>query len=218
MPGFVGAVGPDASEAGDALASELGRCWGDVQVERAAGAVFAGHAHQGRVAVCGLATGGIAAVDGEPGVYEHIKANSRAESGPSWPGDGMPPEWPGNLARWDATHARLELGVEATGSFPLYVARTGFGLLFSSRLRPVAKLVGSEADPVGMLSFLRTGFFPGRRTFFQSVERMQPGQWLRWSEDEGLRWRETSRHWAPDTTRESPGVSSGELWMCCAKQ
>ncbi|MGJ8635547.1 MAG: asparagine synthase (glutamine-hydrolyzing) [Phycisphaerales bacterium] len=82
------------------------------------------------------------------------------------------------------------LARDSMGMKPLYVSRlggTGGGLLFGSEIRSVLAHPRMEArpDPITMSAYLTT-IRPefGRRTLFDGVEGVQPGEWALYSTDD----------------------------------
>ncbi len=96
---------------------------------------------------------------------------------------------------WDATERSLLLARDRFGKKPLYVAplgdsRGGGGLAFASELR--ALLAHPEVwarralDPAAVAQYLVHEFVPQPRTILAGVEKLGPGELMRWSEREGI--------------------------------
>ena len=200
MPGIFGAMDVEASVRGR-LVSEWRAVWptSDV-VECSAGGVIGGLSLSRSAAVEELPDRGWVAIDGD--------VSTRTGSASF----GLPDLLAGseerplrlnawcraNLAFIDTSESRLELLSESTGSFPLFVAEYQNGLVFSSLLRPLARAIHAETDPLGSLEFLRNGYTYAGRTTFHRIRRLQAGQRLIYTGG-NTETSETSQLWAGDT-------------------
>ena len=112
------------------------------------------------------------------------------------------------------------LATEWTGSFPLYYVVVDGGLLFSSRLRPLARIAGASLDLVGILEVLERYSTLAGRTHFEEIRRLLPGQILRYEPGSGrLSVRETSALWAGDRGEAGDGGDAVEqAWVALSCQ
>ena len=100
----------------------------------------------------------------------------------------------GNVAIVDQDNQILHLATELTGNFPLYFTEVDGGLLFSSFLRPLAKVVEARTDPIGIIEFLRDTVNYDGRTCYQGIRRLMAGQHLVFeSNSKRLQVNETSK-------------------------
>jgi hypothetical protein len=95
----------------------------------------------------------------------------------------------------DLDRPRILVCTSWSGAFPLYWISVDGSTLFSSLLRPLARVVGADVDPVGTAQFLREGHTLGGRTVFQGIRRLQPGQTLEISGYGQARVEESSLAW-----------------------
>jgi len=124
----------------------------------------------------------------------------------------------GNVAIVDADLPRLVLSTDWSGTFPLYFAATPEGVLFSSHIRPLACVLPSAHDLVGITEYLRTGYTYAGRTPFKRIKRLLPGQVLELRVGEGVHLTESSRAWAGKDPSLSDIGSAGEAtWGALAE-
>ncbi|HEU4452933.1 MAG TPA: hypothetical protein VFR81_07725 [Longimicrobium sp.] len=210
MPGIFGGAGC-APALLDRLEADFHAAWGALDVARGDSWRVGGHRFGEAPAVQASAGGSVLAVDGEPSLYA-AAACPRERERLFTAGDGhmeLAVACRGNLALLDPATETLRLGVEWSGSFPLYYARAGGGLLFSSRARPLARTVGAEPDGVGIRELLHGGYTMGGRTAFRGVHRLLPGQSLGFEARTGsLRVRERSRLWTDSGAAPPAGVAA----------
>lgn len=196
MPGLFGGIGcdPDILRR---LESGFRAIWEDLTVERTASGVLGGHAFRSPGPCFRTADRSIVGLDGEVTLYTAFEDGRRNGSLPCrLDADALVPEAGavGNVAV--LTEDRLDLAADWTGTMPLYYIERGGGLVFSSHLRPLARAVGADPDPVGILEFLRDGYTLGARTQFDGIRRLLGGQSLRYDARTGLHIREHSEAWA----------------------
>ena len=84
------------------------------------------------------------------------------------------------FAIWDANTKTLLLARDRLGKKPLFWARRGDVVAFSSLLRPLveAGIVRPEIDPVALGQYLHFNYVPGPRTIFRDAELLPAGAWL----------------------------------------
>ncbi len=82
------------------------------------------------------------------------------------------------IALWDRVQERLYLARDPFGIKPLYVAETTMGLAFASEAQGLvaAGLVEAAVNDAALGELLQMQFTTGRRTIFQHVERVLPGE------------------------------------------
>lgn len=226
MPGLFGAVGV-ARQVSRTLAQEYSLIWGESESVALETGMLGGHAFGLSRAVLELKDGTLFAVDGEASIYRSASTFA-AEQGPplfTMDSDGfrLTEECHGNVAAVDSASGCWFIGATPLGSFPLYYTQAAGGLVFSSLLRPLAKAVGRTRVPpdmVGAIQWLRRGtYLYGRRTFFQGVHRLLPGQVLCFDPNEDrLIVRETSDLWTAgyDARVGSPSQAAELCWTALA--
>lgn len=80
------------------------------------------------------------------------------------------------FAIWDKARELLVLARDRLGIKPLYYCHRGQSLTFASTLRGVARLRGDcGLHREAFAGFFAFGYFPGRETALQGVEKLQPG-------------------------------------------
>ena len=199
MPGIFGGSGCK-SEQYAALKSSFNSVWGKCESISFPNGFIGGHAFS-KDSALHVTTGGLNfAVDGENSLYKNA-AKFAQKGEPSlfhWQ-DNKPElgvNCKGNVAIWDEGNQTLYLATEWTGSFPLYYTRVNGGLLFSSHLRPLSRIVKATPDPIGLIQFMKYGFILAGRTFFKNIHRLMPGQVLAYQQiNHRLMVYETSRAW-----------------------
>lgn len=172
--------------------------------------IMGGHAFGQSRALHSLENGTHFAVDGERTIY-------KAETAPFQfsPTLELSTTCKGNVAI--ATKDVWYLAADWSGSFPLYYAHTSEGLLFCSRLRPLAQITDPEIDLVGLRQFFHACYMLSGRTFYKGISRLMPGQVLSYDPScNQINIAETSKAWVglePSSpsevwTRLMEGVSS----------
>ena len=82
----------------------------------------------------------------------------------------------GNVAVLDQANQILHLATEWTGNFPLYFTEVEGGLLFSSFLKPLARVIRAMPDPVGIIQLMRYCANYEGRTCYKEIRRLMAGQ------------------------------------------
>ena len=82
------------------------------------------------------------------------------------------------IALWDAPNQRLYLTRDPFGIKPLYIAETDMGLAFASEAQALiaAGLVEPRVNTAALGELLQMQFTTGRRTIFENVDRVLPGE------------------------------------------
>jgi hypothetical protein len=181
VPGIFGGYGC-RSELYGALKSRIEDIWGECESLSFPNVFLGGHAFGDASALHVTADGLHFAVDGESSLYRNANRfaqkgepalfrikNNEIELGVSCKG---------NVAIVDQDNQILHLATELTGNFPLYFAEVDGGLLFSSFLRPLARVVKAMADPVGIVQFIRYRATYEGRTCYKGIRRLMAGQSL----------------------------------------
>lgn len=198
MPGMFGAVGP-VSGLQECLRDKFMAPWGCCESVSVPGGIIGGHAFGQKRAVFRLEGNTVFAVDGELSVYTAAHKHTVGKDTIFNATDDqirLTQECKGNVALADCKSRRWYLASELSGTFPLYYAQTNRGLLFCSRMRPLASVIQAPMDPVGVVEFLTKGYTLAGRTLFDGIRRLLPGQVLSYSPDQDqLRIAETSRLW-----------------------
>ncbi|TMA51298.1 MAG: hypothetical protein E6J75_18755 [Deltaproteobacteria bacterium] len=210
MPGIFGGVGcpPHLHEA---LRADFAAAYGASDAVSVAGGMLGGHAFGSQSALHVAPDGDRFAVDGEPSLYRSTLPPYRVRSDAL----ELEPTCKGNVAVVSARSGTWHLATEWTGSFPLYYVVVDGGLLFSSRLRPLARIAGASLDLVGILEVLERYSTLAGRTHFEEIRRLLPGQILRYEPGSGrLSVRETSALWAGDRGEAGDGGDAVEqAWV-----
>jgi hypothetical protein len=81
-------------------------------------------------------------------------------------------------AAYDVGDARLVVGTDPFGMYPLYVATANDLTYFSTSALALARVLHTKADRLGLLLFLRTGYQFGGRTNWQGITRLDPGTYM----------------------------------------
>jgi asparagine synthase (glutamine-hydrolysing) len=124
-------------------------------------------------------------------------------------GAGLPGRMRGDfvLLVWDAERREGLLARDQLGVRPLFLAESGGRTWFASELRDLLALLPSTPapDPDGVAHWIALSTRPGAGTLCQGVERLGPGEMLRFGRD-GVSRR---RYWTP-RFREPLELSEGE--------
>jgi asparagine synthetase B (glutamine-hydrolysing) len=169
MPGIFGAVGFD-QVLRENLQRQFSAPWGGCETVRLHNGIMGGHAFHPK-ALHALEDGTNFVVDGERSIYKVEVPPFRFS-----PGLELGKNCKGNVAI--ATNDMWHLATDWSGSFPLYYACTPQGLLFCSRLRPLAQILRPEIDTVALRQFLHACYMMSGRTFYKGISRLLPGQIL----------------------------------------
>ena len=200
MPGIFGAVGFD-SNLHESLSRHFAAPWGSCDKLSLSNGILGGHAFGKSRALHTLSDNTHFAIDGERSTYEVEAAPFRLS-----PTGELSTTCKGNLAV--VTNDVWYLATDWVGGFPLYYSHTPNGLLFCSRLRPLAQILRPQIDIVGFRQFLHEGYMLSGRTFYKGIARLMPGQVLTY---ELSRHRscivETSKAWVG-----LEGSSLAEIW------
>ena len=200
MPGIFGAIGtsPDVCES---LGQTFATAWEQEQCQSVAigGGVLGGHAFSPHAAVHSYGSGYFA-VDGEFAIYEAAQTSSQGH-GQLFRREGdeitLGSDSKGNLAVIDTTSGLWYLACDWAGTFPLYYVHDRGALLFCSRLRPLAHIMKTDLDPVGVVQLLINWYTFGERNVYRRIRRLLPGQILTYRSNTGqMQIKETSLAWA----------------------
>ncbi len=164
------------------LRRDFAAIWGSVEFIAADGAALGGHAFVD-TPVARLESGAIVARDGEAGFMRTTIGDAR----PGLHGVGVMAE---------ASQGTIEVTTDPTAVFPLFYAELPAGVLVSTLLRPLARVLGAAPDPVAIAEYLRFANTFDHRSLFAGIRRLGPGQRLTWSPERGVKISEHSRLWA----------------------
>lgn len=217
MPGIFGGLGCK-QEQYEALKKSFNSIWGECESFSLPHGFIGGHAFSKYSALHVTLEGLHFAVDGEHSLYKNARRfaqrgepslfqlqDNRVELGVNCKG---------NVAIVDRINQTLHLATEWTGAFPLYYTRVNGGLLFSSHLRPLSKIVNATPDPIGMIQFMKYGFILAGRTFFKEIHRLMPGQALVYQKNKDhIKICETSRAWRDYEDEIDFGELVNNTWM-----
>lgn len=93
----------------------------------------------------------------------------------------LAPDWGGLyiLAVIDLTSEKIWLTCDYSGIIPLYYTVLPDGaFLFSTHSRPLAKIINAKMDAAGVIQQTSFGHPIGKRTLFQGIYRLNPGETL----------------------------------------
>lgn len=85
------------------------------------------------------------------------------------------------LVIWDKTENTAYAARDPLGIKPLYMARKGSFLGFSSESRPLRRIVGSEIDPASLGEILSLRFGTGRHSNFRHIEMVPGGTFIKYA-------------------------------------
>jgi asparagine synthase (glutamine-hydrolysing) len=97
-------------------------------------------------------------------------------------------------AIWDERRRQLLLARDRFGKKPLYYADLPEGLWFASELKSI-RVVGFplDTDPDALRLYFQLGYIPEPLSAYKQVRKLEPGSWIVYSRDAGLRkqkyWR-----------------------------
>jgi len=199
MPGIFGGIGGSPALY-EALRREFASPWRECQSVDIAGGTLGGHAFEGRSAVHAAGNNIFFAVDGEASLYHTAQASSERERSDLFQVSHEKLELTsackGNVAVVDSASRAWYLAAEWTGTFPLYYVHRDGAFVFSSRLRPLARVMGAAPDPLGILEFLHRSYILAGRTHYQDIHRLLPGQVITYEPHrQRLQVHETSSLW-----------------------
>jgi hypothetical protein len=170
MPGLFGAIGCDP-HLRESLQRRFSAPWEDCETVRLPNGIIGGHSFHPSRALHALEDGTHFALDGEKSIYK-VETRPFKFS----PTLELSTTCKGNVAI--ATNNLWYLATDWSGSFPLYYAHTPSGILFCSRLRPLAQILCPRLDIVGLRQFLHETYMLSGRTFYNGISRLMPGQVL----------------------------------------
>src|SRR6185437_7963263 len=84
------------------------------------------------------------------------------------------------FAIYDKRDGRIVLARDPFGIKPLFVLRRGPGIAFSSELKALLPILGSDAviDDNGVIASLIYGWLPDEFCMYRQVSKLGPGRWL----------------------------------------
>lgn len=119
----------------------------------------------------------------------------------------------GNVAIFDQNNDSLYLLTDWTGTFPLYYVKVEHGLLFSSLIKPLAKIIEANPDPIGIIQFMKYAYILNGRTHFKEISALLPGQALLYEARRNrLILYETSRAWTGQLEEEEFSSIVDRIW------
>jgi hypothetical protein len=188
MPGIFGAVGCDTNLQ-ESLSRQFAAPWGDCETLGLSNGILGGHAFGKSRVLHTLSDNTHFAIDGERAIYEVGAAPFTLS-----PTGELLTTCKGNLAV--ATNDVWYLATDWAGGIPLYYSHTPNGLVFCSRLRPLAELLRPQIDIVGFRQFLHETYMLSGRTFYKGIARLMPGQILAYDlSKHRFNIAETSKAW-----------------------
>jgi Asparagine synthase len=217
MPGIFGGVGCDPKFY-EALLREFSAPWGGSESSFLPGGILGGHAFPPTKALYLTPAGVQFVVDGEASIYR-AAANFALHGEPALFGGGneltLKGTCKGNLVVVEGDKGLWHLATEWTGSFPLYYAQPAGSLLFCSRQKPLARILGASPDLVAIHEFLDWNHTLAGRSFFTGIHRLLPGQIVTYDQNtQRALVRETSTFWneTEDPQLSRPAYAAEALW------
>lgn len=215
MPGICGALGAD-TEKHSSLWREFSRSWTDCKFMSFPGGFLGSHAFGSTSAIHALNESCHIVVDGEASIYSLLPTQEKGAGlcRASLESFNLAEDCKGNVVRVNLRSRLCHLEAEQTGTFPLYYALTSNGqLLFCSRLKPLARVMNASPDLAGILEFLTKRYTFHRRTQFQNIFRLLPGQTVHYHLDSGqLTVREPHITWTGNKAVYPAKIDSEVLW------
>jgi|RhiMetStandDraft_8_1073273.scaffolds.fasta_scaffold00311_2 asparagine synthetase B (glutamine-hydrolysing) len=199
MPGIFGGVGCDPGLY-ESLQREFIAPWGYCEVTVLPNGILGGHAFRPAQALHRACHGIDFAVDGEAAIYR-VAPEFALRGQPTLfcladSALALTATCKGNVVAVDPQEGLWHMAVEWTGSFPLYYTHLPSGLLFCSRLKPLARILGASPDVIAIRELLHGNCMLAGRSFFQGMHRLMPGQSLTYDPScDHLRLRDTSEVW-----------------------
>ena len=109
------------------------------------------------------------------------------------------------FAIWDSRRQALALARDRVGIKPLFYARFGGGIIFSSEIKSMFQFPGfaRHLRPEAVQEYLTFGYVPAPETIFAGIRSLEPGMRLVWT-PQGSR---IERYWRPDQGRSVTGTT-----------
>jgi asparagine synthase (glutamine-hydrolysing) len=84
------------------------------------------------------------------------------------------------FAVWDRESQTLYLARDPYGIKPLYIAKTGSGVLFASQVKALiaSGVISTTVEPAGLVGFFLTGSVPEPWTIYSDVSAVPAGSWV----------------------------------------
>lgn len=110
------------------------------------------------------------------------------------------------FAIFDKSDGSVVLARDHFGKKPLYLARTGDGLFFSSEIVPLTRIRGfrKELNLSAIPQCLANRYVPGPATLFQGIEKLPPGSYGLWRRGR----LDVTSYFSPPVSHVEPDVSS----------
>jgi asparagine synthase (glutamine-hydrolysing) len=104
---------------------------------------------------------------------------------------------------WDGTQKRLLAARDRVGIKPLYFAHDADKIALGSGAGAVTDLIGRprELEPIALAYVMTLGYIPTPWSIWQGVEKIEPGHFLTWSAEDGVR---TRCYWTPPDQSVAP--------------
>lgn len=117
------------------------------------------------------------------------------------------------VAMGDPGTGEVRLAADWSGAFPVHWISRGEAFAFSTLPDALAAVFGAPVDPAGVVAFVKDGYYPGPRTCFEGVRRVQAGQVVRFDpETAAVDVEETSRAWSGRVDDRAPDATGEALW------
>jgi hypothetical protein len=123
------------------------------------------------------------------------------------------PTVPATVAVGDSETGEVRVAADWSGAFPVHWLARDEAFAFSTLPDALAAVFDASADPVGVVAFVKDGYYPGPRTCFEGIRRVQAGQVVRFEPGTSdVSVEETSRAWAGSVGGRGPEATEGALW------
>jgi hypothetical protein len=106
------------------------------------------------------------------------------------------------------------LASDPLGMKPLFTASSGRATLVSTSALALARHLRATPSRLGLESFLRSGLQFGRATQWEGIERMQPAEYLRFSDGA----RTSGTYWQPELEEEVGRLSLQDAVQLCVER
>ncbi len=210
-----GALGVDKEEY-NSLWRDFSQPWTNCEFIRFPGGFLGGKAFGSTPAIRKLNEHRYFAVDGEASIYSSVPTGEKDTGlfSASQEALDLAKACKGNVADIDLRSRVCYLEAEQTGTFPLYYTITSSGkLLFSSHLKPLTRATNASPDLVGISEFLTKRYTFYRRTQYQNIFRLLPGQSVKYHLDSGqLTVQEPHLTWVGNKELYSGGMDCETIW------
>lgn len=113
----------------------------------------------------------------------------------------------------DISAKKVWIANDLSGILPLYYSVSKNNFLFSSHSRPLAQVLNSRLDRIGVVQTAAFHYSIGSRTLFKGIGQLRPGEVLTYSlESNTLDRKQTTRMYGPLDSYSSDNEAADALW------